>query len=155
MTTVLVTGASGYIGSHCIVTLIEGKIFRKQLEGNFNQEFLSAGYDVVALDNFTNSVQGLKDESVALQRVEEITGKSIAFYKCDLLDVARLTEIFEAHKISSVIHFAAMKAVGESMQFPLLYYKNNLIGMINLLEVIALAFSAFKQFEIDLTFLVS
>lgn len=118
-------------------------------------KFFSAGYDVVALDNFTNSVQGLKDESVALQRVEEITGKSIAFYKCDLLDVASLTEIFEAHKISSVIHFAAMKAVGESMQFPLLYYKNNLIGMINLLEVIALAFSTFKQFEIDLTFLVS
>lgn len=91
---------------------------------------------MVALDNFTNSVQSLKDESVALQRVEEITGKTVAFYKCDLLDVAGLTEIFNNHKISSVIHFAAMKAVGESMQFPLLYYKNNLIGMINLLEVI-------------------
>lgn len=91
---------------------------------------------MVALDNFTNSVQSLKDESVALQRVEEITGKTVAFYKCDLLDVVGLTEIFNNHKISSVIHFAAMKAVGESMQFPLLYYKNNLIGMINLLEVI-------------------
>lgn len=146
MTTVLVTGASGYIGSHCIVTLIEGKIFRKQFAEMLLSKFSSAGYDVVALDNFTNSVQGLKDESVALQRVEEITGKSIAFYKCDLLDVASLTEIFEAHKISSVIHFAAMKAVGESMQFPLLYYKNNLIGMINLLEVTALDLSTFKNF---------
>lgn len=75
------------------------------------------------------------DDSVALKRVEEITGKKVAFYKCDLLDVSRLSDIFNKHKIHSVIHFAAMKAVGESMQFPLLYYKNNLIGMINLLEV--------------------
>lgn len=90
----------------------------------------------MALDNFTNSVESLKNESVALQRVEEITGKKVAFYKCDLLDVDGLENIFNNHKISSVIHFAAMKAVGESMQFPLLYYKNNLIGMINLLEVI-------------------
>lgn len=76
-----------------------------------------------------------QNDSVALQRVERITGKKVAFYKCDLLDVADLTHIFNSHKIVSVIHFAAMKAVGESMQFPLLYYKNNLIGMINLLEV--------------------
>jgi UDP-glucose 4-epimerase len=90
---------------------------------------------VVALDNFTNSVHGFKNESIALERVEEITGKRVAFYKCDLLDVSALASIFDEHKIVSVIHFAAMKAVGESMQFPLLYYKNNLIGMINLLEV--------------------
>lgn len=95
----------------------------------------AAGYDVVALDNFTNSVQGYKNESIALERVEQITGKRVAFYKCDLLDVSGLKNIFDSHKIISVIHFAAMKAVGESMQFPLLYYKNNLIGMINLLEV--------------------
>lgn len=95
----------------------------------------TAGYDVVALDNFTNSVSDYQNESVALQRVEQITGKKVAFYKCDLLDVSDLTQIFNNHKIASVIHFAAMKAVGESMQFPLLYYKNNLIGMINLLEV--------------------
>lgn len=94
-----------------------------------------AGYDVVALDNFTNCVQGPNGESIALKRVEEITGKKIAFYPCDLLDIEFLKKIFEQHKIASVIHFAAMKAVGESMQFPLLYYKNNLIGMINLLEV--------------------
>lgn len=114
---VLVTGASGYIGSHCIVTLLE------------------AGYDVVALDNFTNCVQGPNGESIALKRVEEITGKKIVFYPCDLLDIDFLKKIFEQHNIASVIHFAAMKAVGESMQFPLLYYKNNLIGMINLLEM--------------------
>lgn len=86
------------------------------------------------MDNFTNSVHDLKNESIALQRVEEITGKKVAFYRCDLLDVEHLTSIFNSHHIVSVIHFAAMKAVGESMQFPLLYYKNNLIGMINLLE---------------------
>lgn len=82
----------------------------------------------------------MKNDSIALQRVEEITGKKVAFYKCDLLNVQDLTNIFESHKIVSVIHFAAMKAVGESMQFPLLYYKNNLIGMINLLEVKAETF---------------
>lgn len=90
---------------------------------------------MVALDNFTNSVHGLKNESIALEKVQEITGKKVSFYMCDLLDVGSLGDIFAKHKIASVIHFAAMKAVGESMQFPLLYYKNNLIGMINLLEV--------------------
>lgn len=114
---VLVTGAAGYIGSHCIVTLLE------------------AGYNVVALDNFTNSVASENDQSIALQRVEQITNKTVKFYKCDLLDIKGVEKIFKNHKITSVIHFAAMKAVGESMQFPLLYYKNNLIGMINLLEV--------------------
>lgn len=115
--TVLVTGGAGYIGSHCVVTLQE------------------AGYNVVALDNFTNSVTGLKNESMALKRVEKITGIPVTFYKCDLLDKDDLESIFQKHKIDSVIHFAAMKAVGESMQLPLLYYKNNMIGIINLLEV--------------------
>ncbi|XP_053694230.1 UDP-glucose 4-epimerase-like isoform X2 [Sabethes cyaneus] len=115
--TVLVTGGAGYIGSHTVVSLLE------------------AGYSVVALDNFTNSVNSAKNESVALQRVEEITGKQITFYRCDLLDKDAVNAIFKAHKIDSVIHFAALKAVGESMTNPLLYYKNNMIGMINLLEV--------------------
>lgn len=137
---VLVTGASGYIGSHCIVTLLEGEFLYLQ-HNQITPSLLIyysclAGYDVVALDNFTNCVKGPNGESIALKRVEEITGKKIAFYPCDLLDVEFLKKIFEQHKIASVIHFAAMKAVGESMQFPLLYYKNNLIGMINLLEVI-------------------
>uniref|UniRef100_A0A1L8E3I3 UDP-glucose 4-epimerase n=1 Tax=Nyssomyia neivai TaxID=330878 RepID=A0A1L8E3I3_9DIPT len=115
--TVLVTGGAGYIGSHCVVSLQE------------------AGYQVIALDNFTNAVNNFKNESMALQRVAQITGKDVAFYKCDLLDKEALEQIFQQYKIDSVIHFAAMKAVGESMQQPLLYYKNNLIGMIHLLEV--------------------
>lgn len=116
--TVLVTGGAGYIGSHCVVTL--------QL----------AGYAVVALDNFANSVNGHSDQSAAaLERVEQITGVAVTFYRCDLLDKEEVDAIFRKHRIDSVIHLAAMKAVGESMQFPMLYYKNNLIGMINLLEV--------------------
>lgn len=113
---VFVTGGAGYIGSHCIV------------------ELLNAGYQVIAVDNFANSVCG-NGEALSLKRVEKITGKKVTFYQCDLLDKPRLEEIFDKHKIDCVIHFAAMKAVGESMQFPLLYYKNNLIGTINLLEV--------------------
>ncbi|XP_044736570.1 UDP-glucose 4-epimerase-like [Chrysoperla carnea] len=115
--TVFVTGGAGYIGSHCVV------------------ELLQAGYDVIAIDNFVNSVDNEDGQSIALKRVETITGKPVTFYKCDLLDKEALQEIFNKHTINFVIHFAAIKAVGESMLFPLLYYKNNLIGMINLLEV--------------------
>lgn len=75
--TVLVTGGAGYIGSHCVVTLLE------------------AGYSVVALDNFTNSVGTSSGESIALNRVEEITGKSVTFYKCDLLDIESLADVFK------------------------------------------------------------
>lgn len=113
----MVTGGAGYIGSHCVVSLLE------------------VGYEVVALDNFANSVNTLKGESVALRRVEEITGKRVKFYKCDLLDEAGLEQVFKNHNIDAVIHFAAVKAVGESMIRPLSYYKNNMIGMINLLEI--------------------
>jgi UDP-glucose 4-epimerase len=112
-----VTGGAGYIGSHCIV------------------ELLSAGYEVVVVDNFVNSVNGPDGESVALKRVEAITGKTVTFYECDLLDKTALENIFAKHKIDCVIHFAAIKSVGESMEYPLLYYKNNLIGMLNLLEI--------------------
>ncbi|XP_067003191.1 UDP-glucose 4-epimerase isoform X2 [Anabrus simplex] len=115
--TVFVTGGAGYIGSHCIVELLE------------------AGYDVIAVDNFTNCVNDPRGEAPSLKRVEKITKKSVTFYQCDLLDKPKLEEIFGKHKIDCVIHFAAMKAVGESMQVPLLYYKNNLVGTINLLEV--------------------
>lgn len=75
--TVLVTGGAGYIGSHCVVTLQE------------------AGYEVIALDNFANSVDDGSDGSLALKRVEKITGKPVTFYKCDLLDTAHLNKIFE------------------------------------------------------------
>ncbi|XP_063883236.1 UDP-glucose 4-epimerase-like isoform X4 [Scylla paramamosain] len=108
--TVFVTGGTGYIGSHCIVDL------------------LNEGYEVITIDNLTNSRSG------ALRRVEEITGKKVTFYQCDLLDGETVHKIFAKHKIDYVIHFAAMKAVGESMQFPLIYYKNNVIGTINLIE---------------------
>ncbi|XP_064108328.1 UDP-glucose 4-epimerase-like isoform X2 [Macrobrachium nipponense] len=108
--TVFVTGGTGYIGSHCIL------------------ELLNEGYEVVTIDNLTNSRAG------ALRRVQEITGKSVIFYQCDLLDGEAVNKIFSKHKIDYVIHFAAMKAVGESMQFPLIYYKNNVIGTINLME---------------------
>lgn len=114
---VLVTGGAGYIGSHCVISLLE------------------AGFEVIALDNFANSVNTHKGESVALKRVEEITGKSVKFYKCDLLNEDEVEKIFQNHVIDSVIHFAAVKAVGESMIKPLSYYKNNMIGMINLLEI--------------------
>ncbi|XP_049831919.1 UDP-glucose 4-epimerase-like isoform X1 [Schistocerca gregaria] len=115
--TVFVTGGAGYIGSHCIVELLE------------------AGYSVIAIDNFANSVNGEHGEAPSLKRVEQITGKPVTFYQCDLLDKSKLEEIFSKHKIDCVIHFASMKAVGESMQVPLLYYKNNIVGTINLLEV--------------------
>lgn len=138
--TIFVTGGAGYIGSHCVVELLE------------------AGYDVVACDNFANSVNGEKGTAPSLERVEEITGKKVTFYQCDLLDYERLDKIFSQvflqimsnlrslfissfihkkmqHKVDCVIHFAAMKAVGESMEVPLLYYKNNVVGTINLLEV--------------------
>ncbi|XP_049816864.1 UDP-glucose 4-epimerase-like isoform X1 [Schistocerca nitens] len=115
--TVFVTGGAGYIGSHCIVELLE------------------AGYSVIAIDNFANSVNGEHGEAPSLKRVEQITGKPVIFYQCDLLDKSKLEEIFSKHKIDCVIHFASMKAVGESMQVPLLYYKNNIVGTINLLEV--------------------
>jgi len=108
--TVLVTGGTGYIGSHCIV------------------ELLNAGYEVVTIDNLVNS------RSAALKRVRDITGKSVTFYRCDLLDAASVDAVFKKHTIHYVIHFASLKAVGESMQFPLTYYKNNVIGAINLIE---------------------
>ncbi|XP_057326051.1 UDP-glucose 4-epimerase-like [Microplitis mediator] len=115
--TVFVTGGAGYIASHCIVELLENN------------------YQVVAIDNFSNSVSSRMGESIALQRVEEITKKKIHFYNCDLTDRDKLGQIFSKHKIDCVIHFAAIKAVGESMQIPLHYYRNNIIGAINLLEV--------------------
>ncbi|XP_057367808.1 UDP-glucose 4-epimerase-like isoform X2 [Daphnia carinata] len=115
--TIFVTGGAGYIGSHCVVELLE------------------AGYEVIACDNFANSVNGEKGTAPSLERVEKITGKKVTFYQCDLLDYERLDKIFSQHKIDCVIHFAAMKAVGESMEVPLLYYKNNVVGTINLLEV--------------------
>lgn len=107
---VLVTGGAGYIGSHTVV------------------ELLNAGCEVVVVDNLSNA----NEES--LRRVKEITGKDLAFYPYDVRDRAKLTEVFSAHSFDWVIHFAGLKAVGESVQKPVLYYDNNLISTLVLLE---------------------
>ncbi len=111
MATILVTGGTGYIGSHTCV------------------ELLNAGYDVVIMDNLYNS-----NESV-LKRIESITGKKVKFYKTDLLDKEGIKTIFKENTIDAVIHFAGYKAVGESVQIPLTYYQNNVAGSLNLYEV--------------------
>lgn len=108
---ILVTGGAGYIASHT------------------NLELLNAGYDVVVVDNLSNSC------SESIKRVEKLTGRNIKFYENDILDKEALRNIFKQEKIDSVIHFAGLKAVGESCKIPLQYFKNNVSGTINLLEV--------------------
>jgi len=115
--TILVTGGGGYIGSHSILSLLEN------------------GYEVVALDNFTNSVQGPSTLPESLVRVSEMTGKRVFFYRADMRDIESLRIPFRCHKILAVIHFAALKAVGESMAEPLKYYKVNVSGTCNLMQV--------------------
>lgn len=108
---ILVTGGAGYIGSHTCIELI------------------NAGYDVVVLDNLVNSSEK------SLDRVAQITGKKIPFYKVDILDREGMNEIFEKESIDSVIHFAGLKAVGESVAKPLEYYHNNITGTLLLCDV--------------------
>lgn len=108
---ILVTGGAGYIGSHTCIELLE------------------SGYELTAIDNLSNS----KQES--LRRIVKLTGKTLDFYKADLLDKAALSAAFAAHPVDAVIHFAAFKAVGESVAKPLAYYENNVAGTINLLSV--------------------
>ncbi len=110
---ILVTGGAGYIGSHTCL------------------ELLNAGYDVVVLDNFSNS----KIESI--QRVEKITGRKINFVQGDVRDKSLLRDIFAKNTINAVIHFAGFKAVGESVQKPLMYYNNNVAGSVALAEIMA------------------
>jgi len=111
MSKILVTGGAGYIGSHTVLELLEN------------------GDQVIVVDNLSNS----KLES--LKRVEELTGKKPVFHKVDLLNKTDLEQVFNEHPIEAVIHFAGLKAVGESVQIPLNYYQNNLTGTLNLLEV--------------------
>ena len=108
--TVLVTGGAGYIGTHTVVELVK------------------AGFDVVVVDNLSNA------NREALDRVEKITGKKIVFYENDVRDRAALELIFTAHDIDWVIHFAGLKAVGESVAKPIEYYDNNLVSTLVLLE---------------------
>ena len=111
--TLLVTGGGGYIGTHTVV------------------ELLNAGSDVIVLDNLSNS------SIEALNRVERITGKSVIFYQGDILNKALLQKVFNDHAIDSVIHFAGLKAVGESVANPLKYYENNVTGTLILCQVMA------------------
>ncbi len=108
---VFITGGAGFIGSHTCV------------------EMLEAGYEIVVADNYSNS------SAESLERVKKITGKDFPYYECDIRDKEGLARIFDAHKIDAVIHFAGLKAVGESVAKPLEYYDNNIGGTIALLEV--------------------
>lgn len=110
MKKILVTGGLGYIGSHTAVALQE------------------AGYEVVIIDDLSNS------ELFVLDRIEKITGKKPDFFQIDLKDEEKVKEFFQNNKIDGIIHFAAHKAVGESVQKPLMYFRNNLIGLLNVLE---------------------
>ena len=108
---ILVAGGAGYIGSHTCV------------------ELLKEGYEVVVVDNLYNSSEE------ALKRVEQITGKTVKFYEADILDREALNKIFDTEDIDSVINFAGLKAVGESVQKPLEYYHNNITGTLILCDV--------------------
>ena len=108
---ILVTGGAGYIGSHTVV------------------ELQSAGYDVVVVDNLANSSEK------ALDRVSKITGKPVKFYKADILDREAMNKVFDSEKIDSCIHFAGLKAVGESVAKPWEYYENNIAGTLTLVDV--------------------
>ncbi|KAK3090607.1 hypothetical protein FSP39_013100 [Pinctada imbricata] len=108
---ILLTGGAGFVGSHTVI------------------EFIQAGYSVVVLDNLVNA------SMESIKRVEKITGKEIPAVNVDLLNKEALTDLFSKHKFTSVVHFAGLKAVGESCQLPLLYYHTNIGATINLLEV--------------------
>lgn len=113
MNKILVTGGSGYIGSHTVVELLE------------------AGYEAVVYDNLTNS------SPASLERVTQITGKRVTFIEGDIRDKDALNSLFSAHAFDAVIHFAGLKAVGESVDQPLKYYNNNVYGSLQLFEVMA------------------
>ena len=107
---ILVTGGAGYIGTHTLV------------------ELLNRGHDVVVVDNYVNS------HPESLDRVREITGKTFPFYEANVCDEAALDRIFDENRVDCVIHFAGLKAVGESCAKPLMYYRNNLDGMLSLIS---------------------
>lgn len=107
---ILVTGGAGYIGSHTVV------------------ELLNAGHEVVIVDNLYNSSEK------AVDRIQELTQKTVVFYQTDICDLEGLNKVFDAQQIDAVIHFAGLKAVGESVRKPVEYYNNNIAGTLNLIE---------------------
>lgn len=113
MKNILITGGAGYIGSHTAV------------------ELLNSGYEVIVYDNLCNS------SKESLKRVEELTGKTVKFYEGDVCDAKALEDMFNKESIDAVIHCAALKAVGESVQKPLLYYQNNITGTLTLMDVMS------------------
>ena len=110
---ILVTGGAGYIGSHTAI------------------ELLNSGKEIVILDNFYNSCPKVLD------RIKELSGKDFAFEECDIRDADGLRKVFEKHNIDSVIHFAGLKAVGESVAKPWEYYNNNITGTLNLCDIMS------------------
>ena len=110
---ILVTGGAGYIGSHTLIELIEN------------------GYEPIVFDNFVNSSEQ------SLQRVEQITGKKISYVNGDIRNYDSLESVFSSHELQGVIHFAGLKAVGESVEKPILYYENNVYGSLQLLKAMA------------------
>ncbi|KAG8224617.1 hypothetical protein J437_LFUL005785, partial [Ladona fulva] len=115
--TILVTGGAGYVGSHTVIKL------------------LKEGYKVVVVDNLVNSVKGKGNLPEALERVQVLTKQHVKYYEVDLNSAAELRAVFRENKIDAVIHFAALKAVGESCHLPLTYFRNNVGGSVNLFEV--------------------
>ncbi|XP_037078281.1 UDP-glucose 4-epimerase-like isoform X1 [Pollicipes pollicipes] len=113
---ILVTGGAGFVGSHTVL------------------ELLNANWSVVVIDNLVNAAKG-GSKPASLERVEKLTGKKVEFHEANLLDRSALTRVFKLYTIHTVIHFAALKAVGESVEKPLEYYKNNINGTTTLLEV--------------------
>lgn len=111
--TILVTGGAGYIGSHTAV------------------ELLNSGYEIVILDNLSNS------QMESINRVKELTGKDFPFFQYDLVNRRDVESLFEKYKFEAVIHFAGLKAVGESVKVPLRYYQNNVTGTVNLCDAMA------------------
>ena len=111
MKNILVTGGAGYIGSHTCIELLE------------------RGYNVIVVDNLCNSCEE------SLVRVQKITNKTLKFYNVDCCDYVKFEEVFKENKVDAVIHFAGLKAVGESVSKPLMYYQNNLISTLNLIEL--------------------
>lgn len=111
--TVLITGGAGFIGSHCCVS------------------FLQAGHDIVVLDNLSNA------SSISLQRIAAITGQKVTFVQADIRDQVKLEEVLKRYRCTAVVHFAGLKAVGESTRIPLSYYDNNVVGTQRLLSAMA------------------